>query len=96
MKQAQEMQKQLAQAQEKLRSLEVEGQAGSGSVKLTISGEGKLLSLKIEPEVLNDVDLVEDLIFAAYNQAWQTLEAQRGQEMKTMDIKLPPGLGGLF
>lgn len=69
MKQAQKMQSQITQVQEKLAEERVEGSAGGGMVKAVFTGQGDLVELKIDPEAINpdDVEMLEDLITAAVN-----------------------------
>jgi len=70
MKQAQKVQQKLAEAQEKLGDIRVEGTAGGGMVTATANGNQEILNVKIEPEVLeDDPEILEDLIVAAVNQA---------------------------
>jgi DNA-binding YbaB/EbfC family protein len=95
MKQAQEMQKKLAKQQEELAGKEFEASSGGGMVTARISGSGQLLAIKIDPEVVdkNDVEMLEDLIVAAVNEASKKIqsEAQGGMMgmMNQMGIKLP-------
>ena len=70
MKQAQQMQKKMSAVQETLEDLEVEGVAGDGLVKVKMDGNQKLLDINIDPAVQReDLDLLEDLILIAVNQA---------------------------
>ena len=71
MQQAQKLQQKLAEAQEELGNLTVEGSSGGGAVKVTVNGHQKMLSVKISPEVVNpdDVELLEDMVLAALNEA---------------------------
>ena len=71
MQQAQQMQEQLAAQQEELANQTFEGTAGGGVVKATVSGSGSLLSVEIDPEVIDpgDPEMLGDLIVAATNQA---------------------------
>ena len=71
MKQAQAMQKKMLDAQEKLATQEYVGNAGGGMVAATINGKGDLLKIKIAKEMLdpNEVEILEDLIIAAFNDA---------------------------
>lgn len=69
MKQAQKMQAQMMQIQEKLAEETVEGNAGGGMVKATFTGQGDLVSIKLDPEVIKpeDAEMLEDLITVAIN-----------------------------
>ena len=70
MKQAQKMQQKMAEAQEQLGDVTVEGSAGGGMVTVKANGKQEVLSVKIEEEVMDDdVEILEDLIVAAVNQA---------------------------
>ncbi|ETZ05343.1 MULTISPECIES: YbaB/EbfC family nucleoid-associated protein [Holospora] len=93
-RQIQDMQKKMLETQENLRSMQLEGQSAGGAVKVVISGEGKLLQLSLSPEMLQDADMVEDSIIAAYHNAWEILKEKREGSMK--ELKIPPGLEGMF
>ena len=71
MKQAQQMQQKMAEAQQQLEESEVKGTAGEGLVEITLSGKKQLLGVKIDPKAVDpdDVEMLEDLITAAYNDA---------------------------
>ena len=70
MKQAQQLQQRIAKAQQEIGDLTAEGSAGGGVVTAVVSGDQRLLSLKIDPEAVSpdDVDMLEDLVFAAVNE----------------------------
>lgn len=72
MRQAQKLQEQMAQAKEELEEARVTGQSGGGAVKVTISGSKRFISIEIQPEVVDpdDVEMLEDLITAAANEAY--------------------------
>ncbi len=91
MKQAQKMQEQLAKAQEELENTEVEGSAGGDLVKVTLNGKKKLLFVGIKPEAVDpdDIEMLEDLIIAAYNDALEQAEELEAE-------KMPLGTGGMF
>ena len=82
MKQAQKMQEQMAKAQEELEEAEVEGYAG-GMVTVTMNGKKVMQSLSIKPEAVDpdDVELLEDLILAAYHDAYEKAEALEKEKM---------------
>ncbi|MDD5061731.1 MAG: YbaB/EbfC family nucleoid-associated protein [Candidatus Marinimicrobia bacterium] len=70
MKQFNKVQEQMARVQEELAGLTVEGSAGGGMVKVIANGKQEIQSVKIDPEILkDDVEMVEDMIVAAVNQA---------------------------
>ncbi|WNF37106.1 YbaB/EbfC family nucleoid-associated protein [Bacillaceae bacterium IKA-2] len=83
MKQMQKMQKQMAQAQEELKEKTVEGTAGGGMVKVTVTGEKKILEVIISEEVVDpdDVEMLQDLILAATNDALKNADELINQDM---------------
>ena len=96
-KQAQTMQKRMAKIQEDLKAMVVEGASGGGMVRAHVNGRKEVLSLKIDAEVLksNDVEMLEDLVVAAVNQALKKASDMAQKEMgkATGGLDLP-GLGG--
>ena len=76
MKQAQKLQEQMAQAKEQLEEARVTGSAGGGAVTVTASGSKRFISVEIKPEVVDpeDVEMLEDLITAAANEAYANAE----------------------
>ncbi len=96
MKQAQQMQTKMAELQEQLAALEVSGTAGGGMVQVTMSGKGELRGVKIDPTLANpdDVEVLEDLIMAAANDAKAKVEVRVQEEMQklTGGLQLPPGM----
>ena len=95
MRQAQKMQEKLTQAQEELDAREYEASAGGGAVSCKVSGKRELLSLTINPEVVDpdDVEMLQDLVMAAVNEALRLGEKTREETMNAMS---PSGMGGLF
>ena len=93
LKQAQKMQKEMAKAQEAIADIEVEGTAGGGSVTARVNGQMELLSLKIDPEAVDpdDVEMLEDLVVVAVNQAIKEMRARSEEAM----AKVTGGLGGM-
>jgi nucleoid-associated protein EbfC len=90
----QQMQSKLAKVQEELERETVEASAGGGAVKAVASGQQKLLSIEIDPEVAADVEMLQDLVVAAVNEAMdrsRELAAGRMQAL-TAGLGLPPGL----
>lgn len=75
-KQAQKVQAQMMKAQEDLQKKEVEGSAGGGMVKVVLNGANQLVSIKIDPEVVDpkDVEMLEDLIVAAHSNAMEKIK----------------------
>lgn len=95
MRQAQKMQEDLARAQEELDEKEYEASAGGGMVSCRVSGKRELLSLTIKPEAVDpdDVEMLEDMVMAAVNEALRLGEETRE---KTMAALAPGGMGGLL
>lgn len=83
MKQAQQMQQRMAEMQERVAQIEVAGSAGAGMIQILINGKNVIKSLKIDPSLLNpeEVDVLEDLIIAAFNDAKGKLDEQMNDEM---------------
>ncbi|HTZ76400.1 MAG TPA: YbaB/EbfC family nucleoid-associated protein [Stellaceae bacterium] len=96
MKQAQQMQERMAELQQRLDQAEVQGQSGGGMVQATLSGKNELRRLKIDPSLVNasEVEVLEDLVVAAVNDARARVEAMVAEEMAklTGGLKLPPGM----
>ena len=95
MKQAQAMQENLRKAQEELATIEVEGQAGAGLVKVTMTCRHDVKRVSIDPSLLGeDKDMLEDLVAAAINDAVRRVEATTQEKMSglTGGMGLPPGL----
>jgi DNA-binding YbaB/EbfC family protein len=98
LKQAQQLQKRLEQLQEELAEKRVEGTAGGGMVTVVVNGKQEPVDVKIDPEVVNpdDVEILEDLIVAAFNQAREKAQELAAEEMrKVTGGMLPQGLGGI-
>ena len=96
MKQAQKLQAKLAKVQEDLAGKRVEGSASGGMVVVTATGQQEIVGVKINPEVVDpeDVEMLEDLIMAAIQQAKQKASEMAEQEMqKATAGMLPPGMG---
>ena len=93
MKMAQEAQNKLAEGQKKLDSLEVEGAAGGGMVKVRASGTGRVLSVSIDDSLMGDKQMLEDLVAAAFNDARGKAEAAGAESMSQAmgGMGLPPG-----
>ncbi|MBC8214679.1 MAG: YbaB/EbfC family nucleoid-associated protein [Candidatus Marinimicrobia bacterium] len=85
MKQAQKLQEKMAQAQEELVDLHAEGQSGGGMVTVVANGKKDIISVKIEPEVLEeDAEMLEDLILAAVNQALENASNAAEDKMNSI------------
>lgn len=100
MQQAQRMQDNLKRAQEELATVEVQGQSGAGMVKVVLTGRMECRSVRIDPGVLSDPEMAEDLIAAAFNDAVNKAneESQKRMSAATAGMPMPPGmkLPGLF
>jgi hypothetical protein len=84
MRQAQQMQAKINEAQKKLEAMEVEGSSGGGMVRLRITGKNALLSISIDPSLMaaDEREILEDLIKAAHDDARRKLEDTQNEEMK--------------
>ena len=96
MKQASQMQAKMQEMQARLAEMEIEGAAGGGLVKVTVSGKGDVKRLKIEPSLVDpkEVEVLEDLIVAAIADGRAKADALAVEEMQklTDGLGLPPGL----
>ena len=96
MKQAQQMQAKMAEMQESLDRVEITGASGGGMVEVTLTGKGEMRKLKIDPTLVDkdEIEVLEDLIAAAHNDAKGKVEAHVAEEMSkvTGGLQLPPGL----
>ncbi|MCU0973863.1 MAG: YbaB/EbfC family nucleoid-associated protein [Burkholderiales bacterium] len=95
MKQAQQMQENMRKMQEQLATVEVEGQAGAGLVKVVMTCKHDVKRVTIDPSLLgDDKDMVEDLVAAAFNDAVRRVEATVQERMSgfTAGLGLPPGM----
>src|SRR4051812_30055229 len=91
MRQAQQMQEKM---QQEIALIRVEATAGGGMVTVKMDGQKNLTGIKIDPEVAGDVEMLQDMILAACNEAFKQVEAQIQQKMGGMlgGMGLPPGL----
>ena len=96
LKQAQQMQARMQEMQARLEASVVEGQAGAGMVKVTLSGKGELKRVVIDPSLMDkdEREVLEDLIVAAHADAKAKVEAMMAEEMQkaTAGMSLPPGM----
>ena len=92
-RQAQKMQEQMAQKQEELAVREFRSTAGGGMIETVMNGAKELVSIKIDPEVVDpdDVEMLQDLVVAAVNEAYRMVEDATSEEMQ----EITGGLGGL-
>ena len=99
LKQTQQIQKKMKQAQEELKKIEVEGDAGAGAVKVKMSGDQVVKRIQIlDNSLLEDKDMLEDLISAAVNNAREKVEARIQEKMGALTggLQLPAGMEHLF
>ena len=98
LKQAQRMQKQMEDAQASMETEEVSATAGGGAVEITVSGKKEITKVVIDKEVVDpdDVEMLQDLIMAATNEALRKIEEISSQKMNAITGGLGGGLGGLF
>ena len=94
MKQAQKLQADMEKAQGEIKAMEIEASAGGGMVTVKLSGEKRLLSVEIKPEVVDpdDVEMLQDLCVAAVNEAMSQLEAAAEEKMGKLGGLNMPGM----
>ncbi len=96
LKQAQELQKKMADAQKRVEELEAEGTSGGGLVKAKINGKNITTSLSIDDSLISkdEKEILEDLIVAALNDARENVQKKISEEMSSLTggLKLPPGM----
>ena len=95
MKQAQQLQANVQKAQAEIAAMEITGESGGGMVKVTINGRHEAKRVQIDPSVpMDDREMVEDLVAAAFNDAVHRLEAVTQERMSGLmgGMNLPPGL----
>ena len=94
MQQAQRMQENMQRAQEEIAKIEVTGSSGGGMVNITISGRMECRKVRIDPSVLSDPEMAEDLIAAAFNDAVNKVNAESQSRMSaaTAGMQMPPGM----
>ena len=93
MKQAQKMQRQMEEATKELEEKEITATAGGGAVEVTVSGKKEITRIRLSEEVVDpdDIEMLEDLIMAATNEALRQIEEYSAQSMS----KITGGMGGL-
>jgi nucleoid-associated protein EbfC len=96
MSKAKEMQAKLQALQEEVAAMEVAGQAGGGLVEVTLTGKGEMKSLRIDPSMFreDDVEVLEDLILAAHNDAKAKADQMMQDKTREMTagLPIPPGM----
>jgi DNA-binding YbaB/EbfC family protein len=98
MRQAQKLQEEMMKSQEEAKKKTVEASAGGGMVTVVASGAGELISIKIEKDVVNpdDVEMLQDLILAASNEAIRRAQEMVSEEMSKLTGGLNiPGMGNI-
>ncbi len=95
MAQAQKMQRDMEKAQEEVRAMEAEATAGGGAVTVRVNGEHRLLSVAIEPGVVDpsDVEMLQDLVTVAVNEAMRKVDEAAAERMARVTGGRVPGLG---
>jgi DNA-binding YbaB/EbfC family protein len=95
MKQASQMQAKMAEMQERLQEIEVQGSAGAGMVVVRLNGKGEMKGVAIDPKLADpaEMEMLQDLLVAAHADAKKKSEAQAAEEMAklTGGLQLPPG-----
>ena len=94
MKQAQQMQENMRKAQEELANIEVEGQSGAGVVKIAMTCSHDVKRVSIDASVMDDREMLEDLVAAAFNDGLRRAEVLSKERMAafTSGLNLPPGM----
>lgn len=96
MKQAQELQQKMQDAQAEIGELQIEGTSGAGLVKVTLSGKGDIKAISIDPSLIDpaEPEMLEDLIMAAHNDAKSKSEVEIAEKMQSVTggLNLPEGM----
>lgn len=94
MKQAQQMQENMKKMQDQLAQVEIEGQSGAGMVKILMTCKYDVRRVSIDPSVMDDKEMLEDLVAAAVNDAVRRVETTTQEKMSgfTAGLNLPPGM----
>lgn len=94
MRQAQQMNEKIQKIQEEIAEIEATGEAAAGLVKITLNGGKEMKNVSISEEAMEDREMLEDLVIAAYNNAQSSLEEQIQQKTQeiTGGLGLPPGM----
>ena len=97
-KQAQKMQQDMLKAQEEIAQMETEATAGGGAVKVVVTGTNTVKSLEIKPEVVDpdDIEMLQDLVVAAVNEAFRLAQEKSENSMKAFTGGMGGGMPGLF
>ena len=94
MQQAQKMQQDMQKAQEELANMVVTGEAAGGMVKVTMTGKHAVTRVQIDPSLMDDQEMLEDIVTAAVNDAVNRIATETAERMSSMTagINLPPGM----
>lgn len=94
MQQAQRMQENMQRVQEEIAKIEVTGSSGGGMVSVTLTGRKECRKVRIDPSVLSDPEMAEDLVAAAFNDASNKVDAESQAKLSavTSGMPLPPGM----
>jgi hypothetical protein len=94
MQQAQKMQQDMQRVQEELAAMEVTGQAGGGMVEVVMNGKHAVRQVRIDPSLAGDMEMLEDLVAAAVNDAVNRITEMAQEKMAgmTQGLQLPPGM----
>jgi DNA-binding YbaB/EbfC family protein len=96
MRQAQQLQEKMLEMQNRLAGMEVTGTSGGGMVQVTLTGKGEARKVKVDPSLVaaGEIEVLEDLLLAAFNDARAKLEAETQSKLAelTGGLQLPPGL----
>jgi DNA-binding YbaB/EbfC family protein len=94
LRQVQQMQDRMNKVQTELESETIEASAGGGAVTVVATGTQKLVSVRIDPDVASDTDMLQDLVVAAVNEAMEKSKAMAANKMQSVasGLGLPPGL----
>ena len=94
MQQAQKMQQDMQKAQEELANMVVTGEAAGGLVKVTMTGKHAVTGVQIDPSLMDDQEMLEDIVTAAINDAVNRIATETAERMSSMTagINLPPGM----
>ncbi len=94
LQQAQQMQRKMLELEKKLNEMEVQGSVSNGLVTVTMTGKGNIKSIKIDESLKEDIEVLEDLIVAAFSEAKKNADKLSEDEMKSITggMPMPPGL----
>lgn len=94
LKQMQQMQSRMAKVQAELEGVRIEATAGGGAVQAAVNGQQRLLSVTIDPDLASDIEMLQDLVMAAVNEAMDRSREVAAERMQSVaaGLGLPPGL----